>query len=1743
MSEDLGSISGRIEIDGGDEAARSIDRVGDAAKRLDGQGGNALSGLSRAGDRLKDLEDRADSFERKFGGLGKGLTAAGLGIVAGLGFATKGAIDFESAMANVNSIAGLTPAQLSAVTDEINALSIASGKGPTELAQGLYDVVSSGFEGADAMTVLTAATNAANAGMTDTATSGRAISAVLNAYGLEAENAENVSDVLFQTVKSGVVTFEQLANNLGSVLPVASALGVPITEVGAAYAVLTQNGISAAESETALAAVMRAAQNPTDALTAAVQAQGYSSVEAMVAAEGLTGLLGVLQDESGGSAEKMNELLGSSEATTAALALTANGASMYTGFLEEMNLAMGDAATTQEALAIQQASTAAALQRLQAAFQVAMIQIGSMFLPLINALTNGLAALLRGFLGLSDGAKQAIAVIASGAGALALLTGGALLAYPQFLRLQLMVGNLATQFPKMAAGIRTVGVALRGLLLNPVALVAIAAFLAYQTNFLGFGDAVRSLARAIGELDIVQSVVGWFQEAAGVVSGFVDAFGGFFGAIKDQGAEATEEVTRQFDGLNETVQNADGTTSYFYTELQDDGTYKRVGEIVDSVANADGTTAEVLIKTDDGEYWATVDLVTGEIVGESTVTVTAETEDARSNIERLNDGVKAFTDGLRAINGDNTPAWIVSLAAGIDGAMASVNRGVEAFGRFRDAGLNPVAAAVSALGAVFPGLAAPLEAIGTKIQILSDLFSGFRAAGMDPLTAGLSALGSVFPVLSGVIDPLISAVANLGEAFSAAGAMFSAAFRGDWSGMAGSLNDLFENLGETLEDVGSAIENFGDLGQKAMNGLAKKVPALSRTFEAVGRVVENMGDLMGDTLGVVGDLLQGNFAQAFQGVGNVVRGLGSQMLNLGSLIGSVVADAAGLLRSALGAAFDWLASKAGDFGESVSRLGGVFDGILGIVEGLASAIAAAFSGDWGGVWDGLLSAGQSAFQAIGQAALLVPQLIIDAFQAIPWGSLASGAAGFFSGLSSMALDALQGMSNSIQAGLQLAWDAITDLDWGSFIPGLDWLVYVGKLAWDGFVSALDWIGSGILTILDWASYVGEVAWGAWLTVIDWGAYVGKLLWSGFLTILDWASYVGEVAWGAWITVLSWGQYVGQLAWSGFLTALDWAVYVGEVAWGAWLTVLSWGDYIGDLLWSGFVSALEWVDYIADLAWGTWLTVLSWSSFVADLLWSGFVSALEWSGFISLLDWIGGGLVSALDWLDVIPNPFEGIDIPEFPGWSEVFGFIPGVGSTVPEDASDINGNGSMRPQGAGGGTGNPLPYAYKPGKAQGGSVNIDTSGAILALQALELAIGTTQQRIVDFVAATIGVMGGWQGGISTIVAGVVAPFQGTISGATSAGKQSFITFVADTIAVMGGWSGGIAAIVAGIIPTFQGTISGATSAGKQSFITFVADTIAVMGGWAGGIASNTSSTMSTFRSTISSGTSTGKQSFITFVSDTIAVMGGWSSGIQNIVSNASSRIKSELTSASSTGSSQVRSLATNTQSSATQIASAGTQGGNGFRSGISSGFSGAVGIAQGAAGQIAGALSGLAGTLGAIGRNAGEALAAGLRSAIGSARAAANELAAIAAQAAESRLEVSSPSRVFIRIGQHIVGGLVRGIQRSLGVAERMAGILADRTLAGFGAAEPVMAAAISPTAGSLANLQLPVSVGSLHSAPGDGRQYRNMPAGPVTNVNYTILTIPSDDWVRVVEQAENAPSRAVDYLIRGYDSTPQVRR
>ncbi len=272
------------------------------------------------------------------------ITAVGASFVAAGKSLSDFAAKFEVSMRNVASLTALTEKEFQKLSESVKDLSVMDGiaDSAASLANGLYDLVSSGFDVADGLKIVGVASRSASAGLTSTEVSVKALSAVMNSYNNKSLQASiEYSDDLFQVVNKGVITFEQLATNLGSVLPVANAAKISFKEVGASYIELTKAGISASESQTAIAGLFRMIAAAGPEAQQAAKDMGLdlkkSFSETALSTQGLASVLTDLSKATGGSLELMRKLVPDATAANAALILSADGATKYKESLKAMN--------------------------------------------------------------------------------------------------------------------------------------------------------------------------------------------------------------------------------------------------------------------------------------------------------------------------------------------------------------------------------------------------------------------------------------------------------------------------------------------------------------------------------------------------------------------------------------------------------------------------------------------------------------------------------------------------------------------------------------------------------------------------------------------------------------------------------------------------------------------------------------------------------------------------------------------------------------------------------------------------------------------------------------------------------------------------------------------------------------------------------------------------------------------------------------------------------------------------------------------------------------------------------------------------------------------------------------------------------------------------------------------------------------------------------------------------------------
>jgi len=304
--------------------------------------------------------------------------------IAGVAIAIKNLIgpfaQFTHKMLEVRTLLDISNKSFEKLNSTIRDMTRRVPQSATELANALYDIVSAGVEVGKSTKVLELSAKAAVAGVTNTKTAAKTGLAIINAYGKGIGELGNIYDLLFQTIKKGVITFEEIAGSIGQVLPSARAANVGIEDILGSLATMTKGGFDAATAVTAMRAGLVKLAAPTGESADAMKKLGIEW-------KGWIPTLKQIKDK-GLDLKGMREIIPDERSSKAVFALTQNFDTLVET-MDEMSRASG---SMQTAYNIMKDSPINQTKLLTNAVDDLKISLASAFAPVV---LSGIRAITR----------------------------------------------------------------------------------------------------------------------------------------------------------------------------------------------------------------------------------------------------------------------------------------------------------------------------------------------------------------------------------------------------------------------------------------------------------------------------------------------------------------------------------------------------------------------------------------------------------------------------------------------------------------------------------------------------------------------------------------------------------------------------------------------------------------------------------------------------------------------------------------------------------------------------------------------------------------------------------------------------------------------------------------------------------------------------------------------------------------------------------------------------------------------------------------------------------------------------------------------------------------------------------------------------------------------------------------------------------------------------------------------------
>ena len=456
-----------------------VDIIGDASK------------LTKA---LNTASGKLQSFGSKVSTLGRNLsTKLTLPLALAGGAALKMGVDFDKSMTKIKTLVGIASDEVDQMGKVAIQMAKDTGVSAKDAADALFFITSAGLRGSDALAVLEQSLKASAIGLGETKVVADLATSALNAYGIENLSASQATDVLTASIREGKLEADSLAQSMGTVLPIASQLGVKFSEVGATFAAMSRTGTDASMAATQIRGVLFALLKPTKQANDTLNEFGLSAagLRKKIQDDGLLATLKLLTETFGDNEEAQGKVFSNTRALSGVLDLMGNNLASTEQIFSRMNDTAG---ITAEAFTDLEKSASFKLNKSLNDLGVAFTEIGSVlletFTPAIQKIASLLVSLGDKFQSLSPTVKKITVIFVALVAALGpfLIILGTMSS-----GIGILISGFGTAIPiilKVAGAFKTLTVAM---IANPVGLIAAAVV----TLVAGFVEYLHRLEPAV----------------------------------------------------------------------------------------------------------------------------------------------------------------------------------------------------------------------------------------------------------------------------------------------------------------------------------------------------------------------------------------------------------------------------------------------------------------------------------------------------------------------------------------------------------------------------------------------------------------------------------------------------------------------------------------------------------------------------------------------------------------------------------------------------------------------------------------------------------------------------------------------------------------------------------------------------------------------------------------------------------------------------------------------------------------------------------------------------------------------------------------------------------------------------------------------------------------------------------------------------------------------------------------------
>lgn len=409
-----------------EKAGRKVEESGKKGRKAGEDNKKSGEETEKSGNKWVEFGKKVEAAGTKVTGVGKKISSAGGEVVklgkkfapvsaaatGALTVVTKTSSDFQNGMAKMSTLFDTSQVSIQKLSKEFLNLSNETGKGATELTEAGYQALSASVPVEKLGSFIRTSANMAKVGFTDTATSVDLLSTAVNAYGLEADQADNIANKLVNTQNLGKTSVNELASSMGKVIPTAAGMNVNLDQLCTMYTLMTKQGIATAESTTYMNSMLNElGDSGTDVGGILKEKTGKSFQDLMKDGMSVGDALKLIKQSSDETGTAFNELWSSQEAGKAAMALLNDSAGDFNETMGSMANVTDLVSQGLEKMDTPSAKVSKSLNRIKNSG----VELGSVLLttvtPYIEVFSQKVIELTNKFNAMPDSQKKVILVL------------------------------------------------------------------------------------------------------------------------------------------------------------------------------------------------------------------------------------------------------------------------------------------------------------------------------------------------------------------------------------------------------------------------------------------------------------------------------------------------------------------------------------------------------------------------------------------------------------------------------------------------------------------------------------------------------------------------------------------------------------------------------------------------------------------------------------------------------------------------------------------------------------------------------------------------------------------------------------------------------------------------------------------------------------------------------------------------------------------------------------------------------------------------------------------------------------------------------------------------------------------------------------------------------------------------------------------------------------------------------------